>query len=313
MNEHASAREPAERPSTPVRAALHDAVGAAIRAPSIRNTQPWLFRLYDGRVDVLADRRRRLAAADPHGIGLRMSCGAALFNLRLAIAHLGFEPETTVLPDPTDPALLATVAAGQQRRATAAETALYHAIPRRTSNHHPFLPRTVPLPVRTALREAAQAEGCWLDFLVSPGAVAMAAQIVRSADRVLNRETAYRAEVAQWVHPAMGDDPELLVGDGDPVVAVLGVDAELPSPDLLAGQALQRMLLTATTAGLVTSLFLQPTELAAARDELRAGLRRRGWPSILIRVGYGIPAAPTPRREVREVIIMARNAVKSAR
>jgi hypothetical protein len=309
----------------PASADLHDAVGAAICAPSIWNTQPWLFRLGGndaggGRVDVLADRRRRLAVADPHGIGLRMSCGAALFNLRLNIGHQGFEPETTLLPDPTRTALLATVLCGPRRPATAAETAsyeaLYDAIPRRASNHRPFLDRPVPQPVRTALRDAAQAEGCWLDFLVGPGAVAMAAELVRSADRVLNRDQAYLAELAQWPHPSVDADPADLVagdGDGDPVVAVLGTDTDQPHEHLLAGQALQRMLLTTTKAGLVTSLFFQPIEVATAREELRAGLRRRGWPSMLIRTGYGVPVKPTSRRELREVVIMARTTVKSAR
>jgi hypothetical protein len=74
----------------------------------------------------------------------------------------------------------------------------------------------------------------------------------------------------------------------------------------MAGQALQRMLLTTTMAGLTASLFFQPIEVAPAREELRAGLRRKGWPSMLIRAGYGVPAQPTPRRELREVIIMAR-------
>jgi hypothetical protein len=222
-----------------------------------------------------------------------------------------------LVPDPTEPALLATIVAGQQRRATAAETALYDAIPRRTSNHHPFRRGTVPLPVRTALREAAQAEGCWLDFLVSAGAVAMAGELVRSADRVLHRDEAYRTELAQWNPDAAADDPaDILIGGeaaADPVVAVLGADADLPFHDLLAGQALQRMLLTATTAGLVTSLFFQPIEVAPAREELRAGLRRKGWPSMLIRAGYGLPARQTPRRELREVVIMARTTAKSTR
>jgi hypothetical protein len=312
MSVHASARELAERPSRPARAALHDAVEAAIQAPSIRNTQPWLFRLHDGRVDVLGDRRRRLPAADPHSIGLRMSCGAALFNLRLGLARLGFEPETTILPDPADPTLFATVVTGRERRPSPHETALYDAIPHRRSNHHPFLGRPVPTPVRTALREAAEAEGCWLDFLVGPGAVAMAAQLVRSAERVLNREQAYLAELVRWPDASV-DPAEQLGGDGDPVVGVLGTDADQPYHDLLAGQALQRMLLTTTMAGLATSLFFQPIEVAPAREELRAGLRRKGWPSMLIRAGYGVPAPPTPRRELREVVIMARTTAKSAR
>jgi hypothetical protein len=73
------------------------------------------------------------------------------------------------------------------------------------------------------------------------------------------------------------------------------------------------MLLTTTMAGLAASLFFQPIEVTPAREELRAGLRRRGWPSMLVRAGYGVPAPPTPRRELREVVIMARTTAKSAR
>jgi nitroreductase len=315
MTAHAPART-TQAGTTLGRTVLREAIGAAVRAPSIHNTQPWVFRLYDGRVDLLGDRRRRLSVADPHGIGLRISCGAALFNLRLGITHLGREPLTALLPGPTEPALFATVVAGAARPPTPTESALFEAIPRRHSNRHPFDPAAVPPPVRNRLRDAAQIEGCWLDFLVGPGAIGMAAELVRSADRVLNRNDAYRAEVESWGQaPEQTDPAELLTWpDGeDPVVAVLGTDADAPDQDLLAGQALQRVLLTATSAGLVTSLFFQPVEVAEAREQLRMGLRRRGWPSMLIRTGYGHTTAPTPRRELREVVIVPRTAAKSAR
>lgn len=40
---------------------------------------------------------------------MRISCGAALFNLRLAARHLGHLPEVRLLPDPQRPGLLAEV------------------------------------------------------------------------------------------------------------------------------------------------------------------------------------------------------------
>jgi nitroreductase len=40
------------------------AAEAGIRAPSLLNSQPWLFRLRDGAVEILADPARRLATAD---------------------------------------------------------------------------------------------------------------------------------------------------------------------------------------------------------------------------------------------------------
>jgi nitroreductase len=42
-------------------------VAVAVRAPSLHNTQPWLFSLRDGALDVRADLSRRLPGTDPDG------------------------------------------------------------------------------------------------------------------------------------------------------------------------------------------------------------------------------------------------------
>src|SRR4030095_2675860 len=94
---------------------LLTAVAVATRAPSVHNTQPWLFRLIDGGVELYADRRRQLGVSDPTGTALRVSCGAAIFNLRLAFAQLGLAPEVRLLPEPSRPDLLARVVGGSPR------------------------------------------------------------------------------------------------------------------------------------------------------------------------------------------------------
>jgi nitroreductase len=48
------------------------AVAAGIRAPSLHNSQPWLFRLRDGGIEVLTDDRRRPAVADRTGWAARI-------------------------------------------------------------------------------------------------------------------------------------------------------------------------------------------------------------------------------------------------
>nr|BFE73767.1 hypothetical protein GCM10020092_070680 [Actinoplanes digitatis] len=54
------------------------------------------------------------------------------------------------------------------------------------------------------------------------------------------------------------------------------------------------MLLTATDAGLATSMLSQPIEVPAARDQLRRALGRSGVPQLALRFGYGHPGRPTP-------------------
>ena len=74
-------------------------LAAATAAPSLHNSQPWLFEIEDGQVRVYANPSRHLTRSDPTGRSLLISCGAALFNLRVAAEHLGFHPRVHVLPD----------------------------------------------------------------------------------------------------------------------------------------------------------------------------------------------------------------------
>src|SRR5690242_16983060 len=92
-------------------------VARAIWAPSVHNSQPWRFTADGGpQLSLHADTSRRLAAADPDGREMMISCGAALFSVRLALRSLGYIPETTVLPEPGQPALVALGVLAPARR-----------------------------------------------------------------------------------------------------------------------------------------------------------------------------------------------------
>ena len=179
--------------------------------------------------------------------------------------------------------------------------------------------------------QAARAEGAWLDLLIGPPALATVAELIHTADRILNNDEAYLAE-ARVVDAAQScatdgvpsdtggpapDSRDLLARrdfggpprapghdyETDLLVGVLGSSADSPLDDLIAGQALQSVLLTATSAGLVASLMSQPIDVPRVREQLRIGLRRYGPPQILLRAGYGVPGSPTRRRPTSEVLL----------
>jgi nitroreductase len=178
---------------------LRRAVLAAVRAPSLHNSQPWRFRLRDGAIEVLTDPDRELAVADRVGWAVRIACGAATFNARLALAHNGTPADVVVRPDPAEPGLIARLTPGHARPPTYAEQELYAAVPHRHSNRRPFWPNPVPSAERVRLVEAARAEGAWLELLVGMTALSGLAEIAHSADRVLRRNPGYDAEVSEWV------------------------------------------------------------------------------------------------------------------
>ncbi|MEH1012972.1 nitroreductase [Micromonospora sp. CPCC 206060] len=308
---------------------LRAAVADAVRAPSLHNSQPWRFRLRDGGIEVSIDPARRLPATDPSGWGARLACGAALFNLRLSLAVAGIPAQVRLRPYPADPDVVARLVPDQPRRPTPTEQSLHGAISLRFSNRAPFWPDPVPADARWRLGEAAQAEGAWLELVIGTSAVAMVAEIARSANRVLERDPGYRAEVVEWIRSEPADDgipaaaggpqsephdllPQRAFGtrhrapgrdfEPEPLVAVLGSPSDATADQIAAGQALQRVLLTATDAGLSVSMLSQPIEVPGAREQLRLALGRYGTPQMVMRIGYGQPGGPTPRRSPGEVI-----------
>jgi hypothetical protein len=296
----------------------------------LHNSQPWRFRLRDNELDVLLDPDRRLPVADPSGWASRLSCGAALLNLRLALAARGTPATVTLLPDRDDPQVLARLTPAPPRSPTPEELRLYSAIPRRRSNRAPFLEIPVPVDVRANLIAAARAENAWLDLLISPDAVEATAELVHSADEVLRGDAAYLAELSVWTRrdePATDGVPVSAGGpaprpydllrrrdfggpelpsernyERDPLVGVLGGQGDWPTDQLQSGQALQRVLLTATDLRLAASMFSQPIEVPAAREQLRLALRRHGPPQMLLRFGYATPVPASPRRPVADVV-----------
>jgi nitroreductase len=309
---------------------LAKCVQTAGLAPSLHNSQPWRFRILGAGIDVLADPRRRLDALDPAGRELLISVGAALFTLRLAIRCEGWIPELTVFPDPGVPDLVARVVPGRRAAPSAAVRALAAAITERHTNRWPFDDAVVPADVIEQLTEAAAYEGARLTVA---GAVSrnLILGLGHAAERRLRADGGYRAELGRWTQPSRkrrDGIPPAAVGPWDalerlplrdfgllqsqpwrtterfeahPTIAVLATDGDRPEDWVRAGQALQRVLLVATCVHLATTPISQPVEIPAIR-ELLADTQAGRWAQMIVRLGYGPPAAATPRRPLAEIL-----------
>jgi nitroreductase len=309
---------------------VSDVLAAAAAAPSMHNTQPWRFRVLRQAqaIELRADPHRALQYGDPSGRAVHIACGAALFNLRLAAAVAGRQPLVQLLPDPGQPLLLARVHLGDPHRVQRQERDLHGAISRRRTNRRPFSRRPVPPGVLAELAEAARLEGAILHLLDRAEAIRVL-ELAQEAERAQSADPAYRAELARWAGGERDADgiPDSALGPRSPdspapvrdftpgQASPHGYDWFEESPQLAvlsmrfggrldwlrAGQALQRVLLTATDRGIAASPLTQPLETADSwlvRDP-RTGSEQ---PQMILRIGYGLPVPSAPRRPVSEML-----------
>lgn len=110
-------------------------VSAAILAANAHNTQPWIFRVQDARIDLFADEGRKIGAIDPFSRELHVGLGCALENLLLAARAGGYEYHLALAPDRSDPTHAARIELSPGSEQT---SPLYEAIPKRHTNRYPY-------------------------------------------------------------------------------------------------------------------------------------------------------------------------------
>ena len=313
----------------PPEAQLRFLLAYAILAPSVFNSQPWRFVVEGAEARLYADRSRRLPAFDPLGRELTLSCGAALFNLRMAARHFGFDVAVDVLPEGPGADLLARLHLRAPRPALPEERLLFQAIRHRHTVRTPFVEATVPGPVFYGLSLAAEAEGARLVVFTEETQRAALAVLLAEGIRKQAGDPRVTADIEQWLRhtgdPRRDGVPDVVQGKWDrragrpipaehlaartaalvaegPAVLVLATNADDPAAWLAAGQAMERVLLLAAAQGLQASFHNALVEVAPLRARLAhaAGVR---YPQAVLRVGYPDEDPGTPRRAVRDVVL----------
>jgi nitroreductase len=312
-------------------------LATAARAPSVHNTQPWRFRVTPHAIELYADPARKIHQ-DAIGRQMLISCGAALFGLRLAVRELGRVPAVALLPDPARPALLARVALGPEAPATELERRMLTALPHRHTHRGAFEAGPLPAGLLPGLQHDAFAEGANLALIEGPDGYPKLAALAAEAARKQAGNQAAREEILRWSRapgssrrdgvpanaffPAGGAPPGRLAQRDFDLERHLGL-LPVPAPDdpppaatavlitagdlridwLRVGQALHRVLAHAATARVFASLSTEPLEFPVIRDLIRGRLALPGAPQMLLQFGLARASMATPRRTVPEFLI----------
>jgi len=307
----------------------------AVLAPSLHNTQPWIFQPVEGGVEVSADPMRRLAATDPQGREALLSIGAAIANLRIAAAHFGFETSVLYRHAPERPDRIALVAFRETSRTNDELRRLFPAIRRRHTNREPFACEAVDPDLLEPVCDFVDAHPETLRLVPSqlrPRII----ELVTAADEAQMSERPVREELAHWVHsgasrpdgipadalgvtafpaatewvvrhisigPLTARRDRALIESASAVIVVTAADD--PVSLAAAGEIMERLLLIVTREGLQASFFTGPAERDDLRQSLWSLVGTERPPQIVLRVGHCNSAAPrpTPRRPLEDVLV----------
>jgi hypothetical protein len=309
---------------------IHAALSLATRAPSINDSQPWLWRVGTQSLHLYVDPDRRGRDTDVESRDVLLSCGASLHHCVVAFAALGWRAKVQRLPDAAEPEHLAALEF-YPHPARALDVALAAAIPRRRSDWRRY--NSWPVSAADIAMIGARAAGAGVTTrrveLFPELQYVVAQEMWRHAndyeyvDGSKTRSDESVAGLPHWnlpkpnstasrVAPPFADSavvsypPDVESRSDNGVVLAIGTADDRRLARLRAGEATSLVLLSATAAGLASCPVAEPLEIGEARDTVRANLFDIvGVPQMLLRIGWppvdADPLPSAPRRPLADV------------
>jgi nitroreductase len=288
-------------------AEIRRVVGIASRAPSVHNSQPWLFDWDGCRLDLRADWTRHLPVLDPSGRQLMMSCGAALGLVVVALRATGRDPRVRLSDDPGDAGPLASLDTAASLAPAGVERAreLLGAVRARRTVRGGFTDLEAPDGQRYSLMGTVASLGARATPVLDPARRREVIALIAAADAAQRSRPDYRAELHAWLR-----EPGDCRGDGVPRDQKETPARALPnrygcSPSIRPGRAAAApsTLVHARPPGRTASLAGAPdlvvlsTPADGPRDRVVAGQALVMLMLVATRLGLGVMPVNQPVEE----------------
>ncbi|MDH6193985.1 hypothetical protein M2272_000606 [Mycobacterium frederiksbergense] len=310
---------------------IRTALSLAVRAPSVHNSQPWLWRIGEHSLHLYANSAAHLPHTDPDLRDLILSCGTTLNHCEVALAALGWGTKIHRFPNAADGDHLASMEL-HRYRPTSGDVCMAAAIPRRRTDRRRYSSWPVARGDIALMGARAARAGVMLRRVDE---LEYLRRMVAKAAQQHAADSDYQLELSTWSGrhgsavgvPARsvpkadeaGPVPSRSFASGEldqvqdlgstidsAVVVALGTEADDDTTRLRAGEATSLVLLTATALGLASCPITEPLEVPSTRAAVAEEVfGEEGYLQMLIRIGWAPinadPLPSTPRRDLAEV------------
>lgn len=310
---------------------------AAIKAPSGHNTQPWLFKLYEDRIEIVPNMKEVLPIVDKSNRELFISLGAATENLCIEASVLGYQTNVDINESEKK------ITVHLNKHSDIAIDPLNESIDQRQTNRKVYNNGIVPdsviasfdnLPLHMNINRYIVSKNDLL-FNTLKSYVEKGNQIQMEdkafKEELLNYMRFNKKEVANnptglsykvmgapgmptiiskfivksYLKPGKQNKGDLKKIESSSHLVLFTTQNNALTEWINLGRNLQRFLLTTTQLGIANAYMNQPCEVDNLAVDIQKNIAdiRGEYPTLLLRIGYADPAPYSPRKKVNDVIL----------
>lgn len=310
---------------------------AAVRAPSTHNSQPWLFKITEDKVEVFFDPKYFLPFADKETRDLHISIGCMLENFLIAATHdrvmgtISYGPfeDKTKLAEITL-SEINTIPGELSER-------LFNMIYSRVNARGVFIKEEIPIDVFSKIDFLNNDKSIEINFLNKKEDIKKIADLTASAILDAYRDIGFRKEMSHWMNSNLSSKKEGLPGYSlkmpllismiiPPLIryfnigkflAKLNVKSSSSAPLIIIlsgkdgaafwmeiGRLAERVMLYLQSLGYQTSIFVGSIEIGDRYKEVKKITNSVNRPQFIFAVGHILGKHKvTPRHKVEDKLI----------
>ena len=302
-------------------------ISFAVLAPSGHNSQPWNFQVSDNKIIITPDYSKCLNVVDKENRELFISLGCAVKNLQTAARHYGYDCSYIY----EDGKIIVTLS----KQDVCKDDILFAAIEKRHTHRGNFTGEKIPDTLLQGFENEENASV--LIFSAESHQAGIIKQKIVEGNEIQMSDTAFKNELTSWMrfnqkhinethnglcynvlgfpptpkaigkkiigmflNPKAQNKTDNAVNNSASNFCVFSVKENSEKNWIDLGVFLEGFLLKITSEGLAYNFCNQPCEIEPLNRSLKQELGINGFPSVIIRLGYGKAAKNfAPREEVK--------------